>query len=207
MKSKSTPHNLRVKFDKFFQFLCGVEANKKVNRAVFWTMISTISTIFLLLFAYFQLRDVNETNSAEFAHKIKNDLYTSNNIRLITLFDDDLLIFKSDTNNFAWFQLDTIKYRTLPPEISLGIIPPTYNIFEIDALLQNFEDLAFYEKKGQVNIDYIYNQYAYYIEMLWENPNMTEYIKWQRSQPHNGYCYRALEKMHKKLKAISDNQP
>jgi hypothetical protein len=189
------------------RFLCGVDDDGRINRSVLWSMLSALSTLILLIFAYFQIRDVNQTNSAEFSHKIKNDLYTPENIRLITLFDDDLLRFESDSNNFAWFVLDTLGYNKIPHQVSLGNIPTTYNVFEMDELLQDFEDLAFYNKKNRVQTDYIYIQFAYYIEMLWENKSIANYVKWQRGQEHSGYSYRYLEELYKKMKAISDKQP
>jgi hypothetical protein len=189
------------------KFLCGTEVGGSINRSVLWSMLSALSTLILLILAYLQIRDVNQTNSAEFSHKIKNDLYTPENIRLITLFDDGLLEFESDSNNFAWFSLDTLDYKELPRQVSLGEIPVTYNIFEVDELLQHFEDLAFYHRKRRVQTAYIYNHFAYYIEMLWQNEGIANYVKWQRGQEHNGYAYRDFEKLFKKMKSISDKQP
>jgi hypothetical protein len=192
--------------NKFLYFLCGTESAGKVNRTVFWTMLSTISTILLLLFAYFQLQEIKETTSAEFAHKIKNDLYTPENLRLISLFDDGLLLFKSDTDDYACFELDTVKYKKYHNLSNFQKVPINYDIFEVDELLQSFEDLSFYEKKHLIKIEYIYDAYAYYIESLWENPQIAKYIKWQRKIPHNSNSYYNLEQIYIRLKDITDGE-
>src|SRR5258706_1049281 len=207
MRFKLNHRYLLRKVVTSLKFLCGVDNNDKVNRTNLWAMISTISTLVLLIIAYNQLREVNETTSAEFAHKIKNDLYSQHKIRLITLFDFRVLIFKSDSIENVWFELDSTKYKNLPSLDKSKNIPLKYNILEIDELLQDFEDLSFYENKKQLKIDYFYIQYVYYIETIWEDPQIQKYIKWQRSQAHNGYCYITLENMYTKIKAMSDKEP
>ena len=180
-------------------FLCGKEQDGTVNRTVLWTMVSTAITLLLLGLGYTQLLEVKETTAAEFSHKIKEDLYTPQNLRLINLFDDRVLNFKCDTAKNIWFELDSNKYNKLPYGVSLGAIPLVYNIFEIDQLLQDFEDLAFYEKKGQIKSEYIYDQYSYYIIELWENPDLQAYITWQRSQPGSCNTYVNLENIYDEM--------
>jgi hypothetical protein len=204
MKSNHPP--LRMKIDKILKFLCGSE-NRHFSRSVFWTMLSTISTFILLVITIGQLREVKETTSADFSHKIKEDLFTPENVNLIALLDDSVLIFKSDSNNNAWFQIDTILNKKLPLQLQHKDIPKIYNLFQIDQLLQDFEDLSFYEKRGQINLEYIYDQYTYYIEMIWQNGEIQKYVKWQRSQSNFSDTYINLERIYRKLKARTDNEP
>ena len=206
MKIKLRFNSLRIKITNAVQYLCGVE-DGRINRTVFWSMLSTIVTITLLFLAFDQLHDVSETTSAEFAHKIKNDLYTPQNMRLISLFDNGALNFKSEANGDIWFALDTVRNKSFNCDDDCTKTPKKYSAFEIDELLQSFEDLSFYEKRGLLHIDYIYDAYAYYIEMLWQNPEIAKYIYWQRHQPHNSNSYINLEKIYKKLKAITDQEP
>jgi hypothetical protein len=187
-------------------FLCGTDESGRLNRSSFWSMLSTVSTIVLLFIAYNQLHGINETTAAEFSHKIKNDLYTPQKIRLITLFDDKLLLFKSDSNGSVWYEIDTTEIQTGKKQTTADLQPQKVNIFQVDELLQDFEDLSFYEKRGQIKFEYIYDAYAYYIEMLWENPEMQKYIKWQRDQAHNSNSYSNLEKIYNRLKEQTDKE-
>jgi hypothetical protein len=205
MPIKHNNHKFYSNIINFFFSILGKE-NKKLNPIIFWTMLSTISTIVLLIIAYTQLKNVNETTSADFSHKIKNDLFIPNNIRLLTLFDDDILNFKTDSNNNEWFELDTVKYKKLPAAFRLDNIALSYNIIEIDEFLQDFEDLSFYEKRGQTNIDYIYDHYAYYIEMLWENEEIKKYVVFQRAIPHFSNTYINFENIYRRLKDRTDKE-
>ena len=197
---------MRTKVGRFLKFLSGVEKNGQIDRTALYTFSSVLLNLALLIFAYIQLSGLSETNSADFSHRIKIDLYTTENIRLITLFDDKVLIFKCDTDSDAWFELDTIKYNELPAGMKFEKVPLTYNVFKVDELLQDFEDLSFYEKKGQINFEYIYDQYAYYIEMLWENTQIKKYIQWQRCQSHFSNTYVNLENIYKRLKTRTNQE-
>lgn len=190
----------------FLKLLCGQESDGKLSRSGFWNMTITISTIFLLVIAFFQLKEIKETTNAEFSHKIKNDLYTPGKLRLITLFDADVLQFKAAQDGVVWFELDTVLYNDLPSVDKNEKMVVKYNVFEVDELLQDFEDLSFYEKRGQITLEYIYDAYAYYIEMLWQNPEIKKYITWQRSQDHNGNSYIHLEHIFDRLKAKTDKE-
>ena|GEM_PF-2150374 len=172
-------------FDKFWYlfykivcFICGTELNtQKVNRSVFWTFV-------LILVGYIQLHDVNKTTKAEFAHKIKNDFFTEANINLLTLLDEKVLVLDT-THDVAWFDLDTIKYKLLHKGVSLTNIPLSYQSNQMDELLQNFEDLGLYEKKGLIDIDYIDEGYDFYIESVWENKEIGAYIRWLWTEPRS----------------------
>jgi hypothetical protein len=198
-------HTPRIKIDRIFKFLCGSDG-RHFSRSTLWVMLSTISTFILLVITIGQLREVKETTSADFSHKIKEDLFTPDNVRIISLLDDSVLIFKSDSNHNAWFQIDTNQNKKLPLQLRHKNIPQVYDLFEIDQLLQNFEDLSFYEKRGQINLEYIYDQYAYYIEMIWQNGEIQKYVKWQRSQSNFGNTYMNLERVYRKLKARTDRE-
>jgi hypothetical protein len=190
----------------FLSFLSDKDASGNISRSSFWAMIATISAIFLLIIAYVQLKEIKETTNAEFSHKIKNDLYTQKKIQLISLFDADVICFKYNSEGVVWFELDTALYSEMPTTDIYVKIPTKFNVFEIDELLQDFEDLSFYEKKGQISLEYIYDAYAYYIEMLWENVEIRKYINWQRNQPHNGNSYINLEGIYNRLKSKTDKE-
>ena len=143
MSAKARISTFKKNSIDLLKFLCGSE-NGKVNRSGLWTMIATISTVFLLLLAYVQFQDLNETTAAEFSHKIKEDLYNEKNMRLITLFDNEALVFRSTDEGEVWFELDTLAYFSLTSIESDDLPPLKYNVFDVDELLQAFEELSFY---------------------------------------------------------------
>lgn len=206
MKNKIKIFSSQSRLIKFLRFLCGTDKDKKINRTVFWAMLSSASTIILLIISYSQIKGINETTSAEFAHKIKTDFYTQKNIRLITLLDNEVLMFKSESLEYVWFELDTIKYKKLNNIDRSEKCSFKYNVFEVDEILQSFEDLSFYEKQGLIKMNYIYDAFAYYIIMLWENPEIVKYIAWQRKQSHNSSSYANLEHIYNELQQITNEE-
>ena len=177
---------------KVFSFICGTEPDgKTINRSVVWTLV-------LIGFGYVQLHDINKTSKADFAHKIKNDFFTKTNINLLTLFDEEVLVFDT-VEDVAWFNLDTVKYKSLHKGISLTNIPLSYESNQVDELLQNFEDFGLYEKKGLIDIDYIDEGYDFYITSVWENNQINIYIKWLRSDPKGKNSYVNFEYIYNKV--------
>lgn len=184
---------------QILKFLCGTEAGTdKINRSGLWSTVSIVFTIILIWFAFVQIKEVNKTTHAEFTHKIKDDFFTKTNINLLTLLDEEVL--KLDTSNdVAWFNLDTVRYKKLHKDVSLNGMPLEYQSNQMDALLQNFEDFGLYEKKGLVDLDYVTEGYDFYIVTVWENPEIKAYIMWLRGDPKGANAYFYFEYIYKKL--------
>jgi|SRR6185312_12068947 len=184
---------------KALVFLCGRESNSdKFNRGTFWTMMSTLLTVTVIGSAYLEIKDANKTNAAEFIHKIKNDFFTETNINLLTYLDEDVLMLDT-TNDNAWFNIDTVKYKRLHKYFNISHITLHYPSNQVDELLQNFEDIGLYEKKGLVSLDYIHEGYDAYIKSTWENKQINNYIMWLRSDTLGRSDYTNFEYIYRKL--------
>ena len=62
-------------------------------------------------------------------------------------------------------------------------------------MMQAFENLSFYEKRKRIDMQYIYEQYAYYIKAVWNNVEIKKYVKMTRCQPGLIYAYRNFEEL------------
>ncbi|HEY4287850.1 MAG TPA: hypothetical protein VGN00_12180 [Puia sp.] len=184
----------------FLKIVCGTEngSGNQINRANLFALITALTTIILLVFTYSQIRDVKETNSADFALKLKSEIFSKENLTLISLLDDSLVKFVPFRNYDGYFELDTQKIKSLP---SLAIKKPTryYTLVQVDQLLMAFENLSFYEKKDQIDIDYIYEQFAYYITAVWKNGYIQQYIDMTRGQPSLRRAYINFEELNAKM--------
>jgi hypothetical protein len=176
--------------------ICGKEPEDEhqFNRANLFSLLTAIATIVLLLFTFLQVHDVKETNSADFALKLKSEIFTPDNARIISLLDDTLLKFHPFGKDDGWFELNTINRQ---PYLVIDGAPTHYTLVQIDLMLMAFENLSFYEKKSQIDIDYIYEQYAYYITAIWKNPDIQNYILMTRSQPQLRTSYGNFERLYR----------
>ena len=78
-----------------------------------------------------------------------------------------------------------------------------YSAFEIDDdLLGYFEDIGNNESKKLIDIDMIYDTFSWYIKIIWENPAVQEYIKWQRSEGAD--IYDGFEYIYNKSKSYGE---
>ncbi len=80
-----------------------------------------------------------------------------------------------------------------------------YTLVQIDQLMQAFENLSFYEKRGQIKMQYIYEQYAYYIISIWKNKEIQEYIGMTRSQPSLCTSYINFEELYYEMESRMNN--
>jgi hypothetical protein len=183
------------------KFLCGTEEKKgdQVNRVNLFTFITSIVTIVLLVFTFIQINDVRETNSADFAVKLKADIFSVENVTLISLLDENLLKFHPYNTDDGWFALDSACMKDIPKDLVIRGAPGYYTLVQIDQLLQAFERLSFFEQRGQIKMKYIYEEYAYYIQSVWKNEEIQKYIKMTRNQENLCSSYTNFEKLYKEM--------
>lgn len=189
---------MRNSITGMLKFLCGTNEKKgnQIDRTNLFTLISSLVTIVLLVFIFIQINDVGETNSADFAVKLKADIFSAENVKLISLLDENLLKFHPHKCDDGWFALDS---AGIPAELVIKEAPGYYTLVQVDQLLQAFERLSFFEERGQIKMQYIYEEYAYYIQAIWENDEIQKYIKITRNQKKLGTSYINFEKLYKEI--------
>jgi hypothetical protein len=174
------------------------------------TLISILATLVIVAFTYYQLNSSNEFTKADFAHRFKSDFFTDNTRELITLFDNDLLKFTVLTGQkkeFPCFIVDTLGINRLSVN-GVKILNPTKSVFsdyEIDDfLLNHFDDLGLYEKRGIIDLEYIYNGFDWYIETVYQNPQIQKYLQWLKKDSSTVNSFENLESLVKKLKGYKE---
>jgi hypothetical protein len=72
--------------------------------------------------------------------------------------------------------------------------------FEMDdEILAPLEEVAYYEKHGEVEFEDVYRIFGDYIDVCWSNRKIVKYIEWLRSRM-KADAYKNMEALHKKLR-------
>src|SRR4030042_558030 len=128
---------------------------------IFWTAVAASATIALAWLAFWQLRKISETATADFALKFKHDFFTEEARELIMLLEHELLEFKIGEDGMAYFELIKKENRSEHSGVTcydfVRESRNKYSSYEIDDfLLSHLEDLGMFEFKGILDIDYVY---------------------------------------------------
>jgi hypothetical protein len=160
------------------------------------TTISSIATILLVIIAQRQLSKMNEIAMMDFAHRLKNDFFTSEARTLFTLFENNLIIYKKDKNTEPFEVFEVIESPVLKNvNLPFHITKQRYSAYEIDdILLMHFEDVGliykiqfnkgmkwFNKHKCKTLLKILYEGFSYYVDVMHENDQVKKYIEASRS--------------------------
>jgi hypothetical protein len=199
----------------------------------FWTALTAMSTaalailtIIIAWIACVQLNKMSNISKADFAHRCKNDFFTSETRNLFMLFEHDLIEFKFKKLNedcegekaeyLNYFELIKGKKRFVKEDSkqAVNFIHQMLNVKEDednkssyfssneidDLLLGHFEDLQVFYLKGIIDNDFIYNGYSYYIQTIGDNEQIKAYIKHLKNTEENGSdFYKKFDELYKRL--------
>lgn len=156
-----------------------------------WTLIATavsaVATIGLLWVAWVQLNSINQTARADFNNKFTEGFFTQECRDLLMLFQYGLIKFKlgkiSENEEAPFFEVDQNKLKNLSLidlEVKEGL-KKIYSEFDLDDhILGHFEDIGLYQKDGLLDTNMVDQVFGSYIEFLWENAEVKEYINWTK---------------------------
>src|ERR1700748_73958 len=157
------------------------------DRAGFWTMLLTLTTIALCVIAWKQLNGIKKVSKADFINKFTDKFFNPNARLIMILLDYEALEFNvsdidygNDTPKkiFPFFEVKSDIVRQLVDVQELQEIKEVYSGFYIDdVLLGNFEDIGCFEKQGLIGIAGVYDGFDWYIQKVWENQEIKKYIK------------------------------
>jgi hypothetical protein len=149
-------------------------------------VLGAIFTFLLVYVAWAELGNISQTSSADFIHRFKKDFFTEETRTLIHLIDSGYIEFvdeHKDCERISFFKIneEKIKNSGLPDEIVTRLTKKkVYSTYEIDdLLLGDFEDVGFLENKGLVDIEMVYNEFSWYVSVVFENPEIQAYLKSQ----------------------------
>lgn len=153
------------------------------------TAVGALSTLILVIVGLFQLRSIRKTSNADFIHRLRDDFFTDKARYFIELIDKKLITFSIKSNEPKFLKIDEINSEPYD-EIS---------VYEIDDfILGPLEDVATYEYEGIIKLGMIYSIFSWYIEIVWKNESIQEYIKWQRKQKNCEDINLGLERLYNK---------
>lgn len=157
-----------------------------------WETIEATATVWVVLAAYYQLREGNKTaradsitSRADFIRRFSEKFFDDENTRdLLTLLDSDALIFEGEEYWYFSIQEDKVRHLGISETKKQELIArQRYSPFEVDDwLLGHFEAIAFFEREGLISIDHVYNEFDWHIETAWENEEIQKYIKASRKE-------------------------
>jgi len=152
-----------------------------------WTFVSTVATSGLLWVAWVQLKNISQTARADFNHKFTERFFTQECRDLLMLFDYELIKFRvakiSETREAPFFEVDQHKLTNSEfiDHKHKENLKKIYSEYEIDDhLLGHFEDIGLYHKDGLLDMNMVNEVFGGYIESLWEDSEVKEYIWWVR---------------------------
>lgn len=176
----------------------------------FWTALTAIFTLFLVLVGYDQLEKFNETNKRVFLQNLKNDFFTDYERTLMFLIDNKYLIFNTikldgneiyNTKNEISFFINTVDNRIdfIIDEIPL-LKRKYFTSNEIDDfLLQHFEDIGILYENENLTKEDIVETFGYYLETCWGYKEIHTYINHVREVTKDNDIYMKFENLCNKL--------
>ena len=149
--------------------------------AIFWVMVGAVTTIILVVVAYWQLESLARTSRSDFLYRIKSDFFNDDARRLIFLAENKLLKFHSE-GAIPFFE---IVGREVPGNADrireLGIEGDSVSMYLIDdKLFGPMEDIGVLEKLRLVTLEEVYEVFVTYINICVESPGLKEYLGWSR---------------------------
>lgn len=167
-----------------------------------WIFITAIATVGLAIIGRRQLNDLNKTAKSDFLNKLKNEFFTKDSRALLILLETSSLYFNKETgiDNFGVFEiriskeLDKYLNQSFDPERKY------YYTQEMDDfLLGHLEDAGLLLKTGRITIEDANQQFQYYVNTVYDNKQIQEYIQWAKEQAGDDDIYSGLKYIYEEL--------
>jgi hypothetical protein len=168
-----------------------------IVRVALWTFGLVLATLVLVWIAKKQLGGLSKTAKADFNKKFNDDFFNDTTRKIVMLFDYDALRFMNveikygeykTTKSFPYFLIneDVInQLKISPEELKLLHDKKLFTGFEIDDfLLGYFEDIGLFEKKKLIDISDVYNDFDWYLNIIWNNEEIKKYV-WSQIELEN----------------------
>ncbi len=172
---------------------------EKLDMVAFWTFFLVLVTFFLWLVAKRQLGGINKVSKADFIKKFSDSFFSETTLKIIMLFDYKALSYREaeieygddiPIKTFPYFIIDEDIVKQLKissEEQKILIDKKCFSGFEIDEYLLNlFEDIGSFEKKGLINIRDVYDNFDWYITAIWNNEEVRKYTNYDIENEKDG---------------------
>jgi hypothetical protein len=177
--------------------------------AIFWAMVTAVATVALvgatIGLVWIGLLPLVRSRKAELAERFKEELLTASAQRIFFLAAHNFLTFVIDKQpggrEIGYFAItklnENIMQQRLDQMFGEQRIVMTFEID--DQILAPLEEVAYYEKHGEVEFGDVYRIFGDYIDVCWRNAEIVKYIKWLRER-QKADAYANMEALHQKLR-------
>lgn len=169
------------------------QCSQEFYSGVLGSILATFFAAFLVWVAWEEWGKLSKISSADFIHKLKSDFFTRETRTLVSLIDCNALEFKEPENNEecsekenpqSYFEVNQyILEKTKLPEPIMQRLTKRkfFASWDIDdLLLGHFEDIGMLEQKGIIDFQMVYDEFSWYLETVWNNEHIKNYIRSQR---------------------------
>ncbi len=154
--------------------------------------ITAIATVSLAIIAYWQLHKANLISSVDFVNRLNKEFFTEKAYDICNCLADDLIEFRYKSEDFI---IKTNKKRLKEMGFKTNILS-TEDVDEV--LLDHFEDVGYYEKRGIIKIDFVYESFSWYIDECGKSLGIRKYIINQRKEEGCEDLYDNFEYIYRK---------
>jgi hypothetical protein len=177
--------------------------------AVFWAMVAAVATVALVFatigLVWIGLIPLVRNKKSELAERFKEELLTPSAQGIFFLAAHGFLTFVVDKQSgdreigyFAIIKLnENIMQQRLDQMFGDQRIVMTFEMD--DDILAPLEEVAYYEKHGEIEFEDVYRIFGDYIGVCWSNAEIVKYINWLRARMKSN-AYKNMEALQKKLR-------
>jgi|GEM_PF-3817328 len=177
--------------------------------AIFWAMVAALATVALVVatigLVWVGLVPLVRSSKAELAERFKEELLTPPAQGIFFLAAHGFLEFvidrQTEGREIGYFVIiklnENIMQERLDQKFGEQRIVMTFEMD--DEILSPLEEVAYYERHGEIEFEDVYRIFGDYIDVCWSNPEIVKYINWVRSTM-KADVYKNMEALHKKLR-------
>jgi hypothetical protein len=176
---------------------------------VFWLMVTAVATVALVLatvgLVWIGLIPLVRSKKAELAERFKEELLTASSQEIFFLAAHGFLTFVVDKQptgrEIGYFSIiklnENIMQQRLDQMFGEQRIVMTFEMD--DEILAPLEEVAYYEKHGEIEFEDVYRIFGDYIDVCWSNGEIVKYISWLR-RTAKADAYKNMEALHYRIR-------
>jgi len=180
-----------------------------LDPAIFWLALTAIATVSLVVatiaLVWIGLIPLVRSKKAELAERFREELLSPPAQTIFFLAAHGFLKFalykRADGSEIPYFEIikptENIMLERLSQIFGNQRIVMTFEMD--DRLLAPLDELAYYEKRGEIEFEDAYRIFADYIDVCWRNKELVEYVEWARKHLKPD-LYANMEELHKKIR-------
>ncbi|MGA2150740.1 MAG: hypothetical protein ABSG48_01095 [Geobacteraceae bacterium] len=210
----------------FTNYVCGKTDCTKgmIDWVALWTFSLAIATLLLVVvtvmlwrMSKYQLGGLTTTAKADFIERFARNFFGEKTRRILMLLDYNALEFHVDDIDienggelkpFPYFKIkeSIVKRMKIDSQEMESILEKgIYSSFEIDDfLLGYFEEIGSFEQQKRLDIEDVYNNFAWYLDKCWNNPEIKKYVEQQR-QTESDDVYENFEYIYNKCNSFESS--